>query len=665
MRIYSLVFRCFLGLSVLAISACVGENLSGMEGPRRTSASSSLGGTSPILGTINSIRDSNPRNATAATALNVRIQGLALGAQVTLGHGNETLVATLNEPMSFTPQVAAGAPLDLRVVAQPAGQNCAVSDQAPAYVPADGSPVFVRCVSLRTFPVILPDTQPNDTLRVNFDIRDSAYPGIPYESRPGVLGGIFPYEYRILSLTLDGVAQSTAGVSLDFRRGTVRFTPPSEGTYVLTLDIRDSGSTKKRLQRSFTIQSAASSFLFVSTDGVDAAGRGSRAAPYRTLAYAIANSTASQLIMLRKGTYLTGGFSLNDNRAKQILAYPDEVVTLNLNQSGNISVNSAAMPMPRIEGVDITAVKQYGIVSDPSRAGLVIRNVRFVDGIEGDRASENPAFILGWGDSPTATRHKLLIQDNDFGIYTMKTNGAYAMVFFDAGQSLIENNQIRLGATTGGIHEKDNSQHNTHRENFISFSASKKVSGGIQVSAQANSDNVHIHHNLLINAGVYLGLQCFSASCYMREHNVHHNTLAGGSVFVNWGPFNPTSNGTRVTYNIISSGSSAPYAGLSCQSRPAGLGTQMAASTNLIESSHALAFKDSECSGNDMSWATWQGTYGFDTAASGSSLSSTSGLVGSGPLIGLPMGDSRRGLRGHQLLYQKIRISVVSPPNPG
>jgi hypothetical protein len=583
-----------------------------------------------------------------------------------LGHGTATLIATLNEPKSFAPQVAAGAPLDLRVITQPPGQICAVSDEAPATVPADGNPVFVRCVSQSAVRVTLPNTLPNNALNVNFGMRDTAYPGIAYESRPGVIGGIFPYEYRIISLSLNSVAQSAAGVSLDFRHGTVRFTPPGEGTYVLTLEIKDSGSTQKTLQRSFTIQSAASSFLFVAMDGVDAAGRGTRAAPFRTLAYAMANSTASQLIMLRKGTYTTGGFSLNDSKAKQILAHPDEVVTLDLSQTGNISVNSAAMPMPRIEDVDIAHVKQYAIISDPSTAGLVIRNVRFIDGIEGDTPTENPAFILGWGDTANTSRHRLLVQDNDFGTYIMKSSGGYALVFFDAGQSLVENNQIRLGATTGGMHEKDNSQYNTYRENYIEFSAANKVNRGIQVSAQANSEGVHIHHNLMINAGVYLGTQCFDASCYMREHNVHHNTLSGGSIFVNWGPFNPSSSGTRVSYNIISSGNAAPYGGLSCQSRPAGLSAQMSASANLIENSNALAFKDSECTGNDMSWAIWQGTYGFDTVASGSSLSATSTLVGSGPLTGFPAGDSRRGQRGHQLpYYQKNRIKMILPPNPG
>ena len=61
-----------------------------------------------------------------------------------------------------------------------------------------------------------------------------------------------------------------------------------------------------------------------------------------------------------------------------------------------------------------------------------------------------------------------------------------------------------------------------------------------------------------------------------------------------------------------------------------------------------LAFKDSECTGNDMTWAVWQGTYGFDTAASGSTVGATSVLTGSGPGVGLPAGNAMRTRRGHQ-----------------
>ncbi len=600
------------------------------------------------LGLLSACGGGGDSAPSAAASLQVRVQGLALGAELELAHGSHRIPVELNGPYTFD-RVPGGSPLNLRIATQPKGQHCAVSELAPSSVPIDGAPVFVRCVHTTAAALSLPATLPNNALSASFGLRDVAYPGIPYESRPGVVGGIFPYAFRMVSLTLNGVAQDTTGVSLDVRRGTVRFTPTLEGSYVLTLETSDSGNPSKTLQQSFTIESSAARFLFIAPDGQDSSGRGSRALPYRSIAYAQAQSSATQVLMLRAGTYTPAAISLRDTRAKQLLAYPDEVVRLDLNYSANITVNSTSLPMARIEGLDILHARQYGIVSDPSRAGLVIRNVRFVDGEEGNNPSENPAFIHGWGDTAATWRHKLLVQDNDFGTYRMKSSGAYALTLFDAGESLVENNQIRLGATTGGIHDKDNSQNNTYRENYIMFASGNARSNGIQISGQANADKVHIHHNLLVNAGIYLGTQCFQASCYMRDLDVHHNTLAGQHISFSWGPFNTGSYGTRISHNIIDSGSVAPYYGLSCQaSVPATFTTNLSAGSNLITSSHALAFKDSECTGRDMSWATWQGTYGMDTAASGSTYGNASPLVGSGPRTGLPEGDTRRTQRGPQ-----------------
>lgn len=596
-----------------------------------------------------------------AAVLNVRVEGLALGGQLQLAHGTATLLAKLNGPLQFPVQTTPG--LDLRIAMQPVGQSCAVSANAPAMVPTDGSPVFVRCRYLSSATrVIQPETLPNEALAVNFKPNELAFPGMPYDSRPGVIGGIFPYEYRLKSVTLNGVAVS-GGVALDFRRGTIRFTPQQEGSYVLTVEIRDSGTTQKTLTTSFTITSAAANFLFVASNGLDSSGRGTRELPYKTLAYALAHSTPQQAIVLRKGTYVTGGFSLDDSRAKQLLAWPDEVVTLDLVDSG-IGVHSNNAPPARIEGFDLTRIKQYGIVSDPTFAGLVIRNIRFLDGKEGATISENPAFIHGWGDNTPNWRHKLLVQDNDFGTYTMNSSGSgYAMTLFDAGESLIENNQLHLGATKGGIHDKDNSQHNTYRENYIEFSDANANGSGIQISAQANSDRVHIHHNLLVNAGITLGVQCFQSDCYMREHNVHHNTLVNQGINMNWGPFNPTSSGTRLTHNIISSRSKSPYGGLSCQgSLPVAFDTQLTARANLLETSHALAFKDNECTGRDMTWAQWW-AHGMDTSASGSTVTAGSALVGAGPLTGLPAADSRRGTRGHQHALPATDSSAPTAPS--
>jgi len=579
-------------------------------------------------------------------ALNLRVQGLALGGSVQIAHGSNSLTASLNDVYSLPLQGAVGSVLDLRITGQSPDQVCGPSITSSDIVEASNRPVFVVCVSQPGARLTLPATLPDAPLAVTTSWRERAYASLPYESRPGVTGGIFPYEFRLTGYTINGQPATAAALSLDFRRGTLRFTPQFQGTHALAVEIRDSGAVQKVFTHNFVIQVGVTGVVFVAPDGIDSAGRGQLGFPFRTLAFAVAQSQPADVLLLRHGIYLAGGLRLNDARARQLIAFPGEVAALDLNRAGDIGVSTTTAPAVRLEGVDITGVRQWGIVSDPGLSGIVVRNARFVDG-ESANNGENPAFIHGWGDGAAASRHRFLVQDSHFAGYR---GPGYSATLFDAGQTIFENNQMRLGVqATGGIHDKDNAQNNTYRENYIEFPNSNRNGYGIRISAQSNSADVQIHHNLLINTGIMLGGQCFEElGCYMRNHDVHHNTISEEGVVVSaWGPFNSTSFGSRVSHNIISSRSAAPYTGISCSARPASLATAFAARANLIETSSALAFKDSECTGNDMSWAVWQGTYGFDTAASGSTLTATTALVGSGPLTGLAAGDARRGQRGH------------------
>ncbi|MEO7934764.1 MAG: hypothetical protein ABIR27_00745, partial [Dokdonella sp.] len=354
--------------------------------------------------------------------------------------------------------------------------------------------------------------------------------------------------------------------------------------------------------------------------------------------YALTQSTPGQALLLRKGTYL-GNFALLDGHATQVMAYPDEVARIDLNGTGNILVRIDASPTARIEGIDIANVRQYGIVSDPSPPGVVLRHLRFLDGTVLD-STENPAFVHGWGGGET--RHRILMQENEFGSYP----AGYATTLFDAGDSIFENNQVRLISSEHGMHDKDNSQRNVYRENYFEYTPEFANSFGVQISAQHGSSKVHIHHNLFINSGVMLGGQLGD----MAEHDVHHNTLVNRGIVLRWGVFNPDSRDTRLSRNLIHF-STAPYGWASCLNTvPAAFATQLKASANRLETTSSNAMTDTECGGSpmNMSWATWRNTYAMDTINSGSVLSSTSDLIGGGALTRLPPRDPRLTLLGHR-----------------
>lgn len=601
-----------------------------------------------------------PSTATAAPVpVTARVEGLALGNTLTAQVANQSTVVSLNGQVTLGTQEP-GSALSIAISAQPRGQLCAVSDMAPNQVPADSAPVFIRCRHIPAPRLVMPTTTPDDALAFWLDgvgLRAVAHPGLPYESRPGVRGGLFPYEFRLLSVQSPGNSLALSQVALDFRRGTLRFTPVMPGTYRFQIEVRDSSATQRSLQREFVIVADADSFRFVASDGVDAIGRGGLAQPYRTIGFAMLQSTENQVLMLRKGRYAER-IIVRDDTARQVLAYPDEVVEIDLAGLGDISLRFDTPPTARLEGLDILNATQYAIVSDPTRPGAVLRLLQFRDAVVAN-SGENPAFVHGWGDGSPDTRHRFLVQDSDFGSYP---NG-YATTWFDAGDSIVENNQIRLGASTSGLHDKDNAQRNVYRENYIEYATAFRNNNGVQVSAQSNSERVHIHHNLFVNSGILLGGQCLLPECYMREHDVHHNTMISSEIVLRWGVFNSASRDTRVYQNLIQT-TRSPFAWASCLNTvPPNFVPQLRSGANRFETSSANAMRDTECGGSvmNMSWSTWNGQFGLDTVISGSVLSSTSDLIGAGPTSQLPPGDSRATELGHRYpLAGAIAVSLFA-----
>jgi len=595
--------------------------------------------------------------AGALVPVTARIEGLALGNTFEVDRAGKVTSVRLNGPIALgTAEV--GTPLSIQIRMQPRGQVCQVSERAPALVPTDSAPVFIRCRHVPVPRISVPFTLPDTTLSFWQDgagLRAVAYPGLPYESRPGVRGGQFPYEFRLLGVTSPGNVVTPAMVGLDFRRGTLRFTPPQVGEYRFQIEVRDSSATPRLLTQEFIVQSNTTSFLFVAPGGIDASGRGAIDQPFRTIGFAMAQSNPNHLLVLRRGRY-PERFTIGDSNAHQVIAFPDEIVEIDLTGLNDITFRFDTGPTARLEGLDLINAGQYAIVSDPSRPGAVLRLVQFRDATVAN-AGENPAFVHGWGDGSPDTRHRLLIQDTEFGNYP----GGYATTLFDAGDSIFENNQVRLGASENGLHDKDNAQRNVYRENFIEYAPEFRNNNGIQLSAQSNSELVHIHHNLFINSGVLLGGQCVQSDCYMRDHDAHHNTIVNGAVVLRWGVFNPTSRDTRSHHNLVRN-PEAPYAWASCLNTvPATFVPQFQAGANRIETTNANAMRDTECGGSpmNMSWATWRNIHGLDTIGSGAVLSATSDLVGQGSLTQLPQGDLRSNLIGHRYALPDAIGSVM------
>jgi hypothetical protein len=65
-------------------------------------------------------------------------------------------------------------------------------------------------------------TRPHSTMDAN-DRWTAAYPGLPYEVRCGVIGGVYPYQYALVN--------APSGMTIDENTGKITWSSPSAGTY--------------------------------------------------------------------------------------------------------------------------------------------------------------------------------------------------------------------------------------------------------------------------------------------------------------------------------------------------------------------------------------------------------------------------------------------------
>ncbi|MES2932264.1 MAG: hypothetical protein V4805_02080, partial [Pseudomonadota bacterium] len=522
-----------------------------------------------------------------ANTVSVNITGLDNGATLKLrNNGTDPLVITRNGAHTFSKSIAEGAPLAVTIDSLPRGQQCSVVRGAQTMLPTKVDNVFVHCthVASASLAVAAEGSAPWSlaVLHGAAGIRNRAYPGIRYESRLGVVGGVFPYEFRVTGLKLGGNTVDSSGVNIDFRRGLIRWSPTTPGSYVLAIEVRDSNAAgAASVQQAFPIEVASSGFSFVSADGgIDANGRGSLAQPFKTVQYALSKTATTGLIYVRRGNYATGSFGLDSGTSVQLMAYPDEKVSLDF-LNGGISYNDA-IRLGRIEGFDFRNILQYGISLEGAGGGFVVRNNRFINGTEWDSPiTENPSYIfLRGGD--TSRHFGVMVQDNVFGPYVQKSSGGAAIKFFDAKDALVENNHIGSGIDNG-IHDKDNTVNSTHRENVVLNSVGGMTEKGISVSAQWYVRGAQIHHNLLINSNIMIG----GASDFNMENVfTHHNTISNGHIAFLWSAVDPASKVFRTHDNVFDNANMAPYLWIWS---PDPLLPQMTFNHNLVQTTSALA----------------------------------------------------------------------------
>lgn len=363
-------------------------------------------------------------------------------------------------------------------------------------------------------------------------IQARAYPGLLYRSHISVVGGVYPYDFT--------VTQGPAGLSVDLHSGVTTWQPTvgQVGSHALSVTVTDNVGSSVAMTA--TLEVTTEGFYFLSPSGQDT-GEGGIDAPWATLTYAAdsaRNIPRGSVVYVREGNYTENALRITTASPAYWLAFPGETPRIDLERSTWTLQRS--LPTAFV-GLSLHNCGDRCVFVEVAVDLLVLDNV-FSD-LYATCGGCNPAFMLFSGHNNSAPRHQYVRLvgnsfddlDNSAG---SETNGA--AVSFDVHESLFEGNRLSNLANYGFV-DKDNTYRNTYRDNAITG-----CSSGIGIKGQAGAASIAVHHNVLVASKIKV---CEVLHC--NDVSVHHNTIAGGTIFFNAGLQNST--GLYVTRNAIRS----------------------------------------------------------------------------------------------------------------
>ncbi|KAB2889089.1 MAG: hypothetical protein F9K32_14010 [Desulfobulbaceae bacterium] len=329
-----------------------------------------------------------------------------------------------------------------------------------------------------------------------------AYPGIKYNIRAAVIGGLYPYTYSL--------SNAPSGMTINSATGEITWPSPQANSGAITLTVRDSENTTVSTSWSITVSSSTNDFIFVNS-AYSGTQTGSISQPYSSLANMLASQTNNyKIVYFRSGTYQMVDYNSTADNVMNLessprtwIEYPGETAVL---QGGSDSAAKAhrivSFSSFYFDGLTFLEMKNYGILTQSSANYKTLRNCVF-DGLEPtDNVNNNYGFLHTGNDGDG---YYLVIQDNEFTDWT--GSSAIGSMYSDV-KALIENNYIhdpRASSTysgiggTNGISPKYYTDYLTVRGNKVIMNKGDLMGGNN--AAFIDAPNIEICFNLFVRTG--------------------------------------------------------------------------------------------------------------------------------------------------------------------
>jgi hypothetical protein len=345
-----------------------------------------------------------------------------------------------------------------------------------------------------------------------------AYPGIEYNIRAAVIGGLYPYTYSL------SIAPS--GMTIDSRTGEITWPNPTTGgsPHSCTIKVIDDEATE--VTASWSISVSTSGFLFVNSS-YSGAETGSISQPYSSMDNLFSDQTdnITAIVYFRAGTYSMPSISSMGSRPHNWIGYPGESVTINMQQRQGVWTEAA----PYFDSLYFTNMLNHGIHMYGPRSYHTIRRCVY-DGLTTDTGENNNQgmipFLGGEGDRGYGS----VIQDNEF---TDFPGGNAIGSLYRMEKFLIENNYfyapgIKTGPSHNAISPKALTRIMTIRGNKMILNSSSASFFG-----KNNSDaeeNVEMCYNLFVNTSAERISVFNNWNIGQKDTWFYRNTLLGDYV---------------------------------------------------------------------------------------------------------------------------------------
>ena len=271
------------------------------------------------------------------------------------------------------------------------------------------------------------------------------YVGRETQIRITMQGGAYPYAFVIDSAPTGATISNDPTDKQNY--SVLKFTPTENGTTTIQVRAYDQDGTQKTMRWTFT--TSTDWCVFVEPTGVDSAGRGSFASPYKTLQYARNNTTGGKALILKNGTYTDTalGLTLSATSINSVLAWQSRQAIIDLAANVETSpselfyINSSHM---LAQGLIVrnpqTAVPNPRIFSGSSATNYVYQDdcLFEVNGRGGTSNIDNVScFFLGSTD-----RHSIAQTRCEFTGFTGYANGWSAFDWYGCNYWVVECNTL-------------------------------------------------------------------------------------------------------------------------------------------------------------------------------------------------------------------------------